>query len=89
MPVWKTNPSFLRLSLKSILEQSYDKFELLVIYQKSQEKIDSQIEKIFNENDILTIDILYDKFVDPTLSAVEQKQHQIRSILYDLCKNRN
>lgn len=62
MPVWKTNPLFLRLSLKSILEQSYGKFELLVIYQKSQEEIDAQIEKIFNEN-----------CDDPRLKIIEMK----------------
>ena len=50
MPVWKTNPLFLKSSLKSILDQTYNELEILIIYQKSQEKIDEKIEQVFNDN---------------------------------------
>lgn len=50
MPVWKTKPDLLSLCMKSILTQTYTDFEFLIIYQKSFEEVDNQIEQIFNEN---------------------------------------
>lgn len=50
MPVWGAKPSFLSLSTQSILEQKFSNLELLIVYEKSSEKIDESLEKIFEEN---------------------------------------
>ena len=50
MPVFKTKEQFLVKSLTSLLSQTYDEIELLVLYEKSSEKIDEFLEKIFEEN---------------------------------------
>lgn len=61
MPVWKTNPIYLQQSIESILEQTYQNIELLIIYQKSNQKIDYKIEEIFKT------------FDDPRLKIIETK----------------
>jgi len=48
MPVRKSNPFFLNMSIKSILDQTFSNFELLIIYEKSFNKIDCQIESVFD-----------------------------------------
>jgi len=50
MPVWRAKPSFLSISTQSILEQKFSNLELLIVYEKSSEKIDESLEKIFEEN---------------------------------------
>ena len=50
LPVWEAKPELLSISIKSILEQTYTNIELLIIYQRSFEQSDTQIEKIFDEN---------------------------------------
>ena len=50
MPVWKAKPSFLSISIQSILEQKFSNLELIIVYEKSSEKIDESLEKIFEEN---------------------------------------
>jgi len=50
MPVWRAKPSFLSISIQSILEQKFSNLELLVVYEQSSEKIDESLEKIFEEN---------------------------------------
>lgn len=49
MPVWKTKTKLLKESIKSIIEQTYDNFEFIIIHEKSNETIDIEIEKIFVE----------------------------------------
>jgi len=62
LPVWKTNPSFLTLSIRSILEQDFTNLELLLVYKKSLDQIDSEIEQVFDENsDDHRLRIIYQK----------------------------
>jgi len=48
MPLYRANPIWLKQSIKSILNQSYDNFELLVIMDKSGTYIDDLILNFFD-----------------------------------------
>jgi len=50
VPVYKVKRQFLSQSISSILEQSYDNIELIVIFEKSNSDYDDEIESTFEEN---------------------------------------
>jgi len=50
VPVYKTKSEFLSQSITSILEQSYDNIELIVIFEKSNSDYDDEIESTLGEN---------------------------------------
>lgn len=50
MPVWKPNIVQFNLALNSILSQTYSNIEFLVIYKKSGEIVDDEINEIVNRN---------------------------------------
>lgn len=50
MPVWKPDIKQLKLCINSILEQTYSELEIIIIYKKNNDNIDSEIQKIIDEN---------------------------------------
>ncbi len=50
MPVWKPNSKQFKLALNSILSQSYSNIEFLIMYKKSDDTLDQEINQIINEN---------------------------------------
>lgn len=50
MPVWKPDVTQLDLCIESISNQTYSNLELIIIYRKSNSKVDSEVEKIFDKN---------------------------------------
>ena len=67
MPVWKPDITQLDLCIESIRNQTYSNLELIIIYKKSNIKVDSEVEKIFDKNkDDHRIRVIEDnaKFVD-------------------------
>jgi len=50
LPVWKAAPEYFSSSLKSILDQSYNDLEILIIFQKSHTNLDDKIMNILDGN---------------------------------------
>jgi len=50
MPVWKPDVGQLERCIESIRNQTYSNLELIIIYKKSNSRMDSEVEKIFDKN---------------------------------------
>ena len=48
MPIYRSKPHYLEESIKSLLNQTYSDFELILIMDRSQPSIDNQIFKVVN-----------------------------------------
>jgi cellulose synthase/poly-beta-1,6-N-acetylglucosamine synthase-like glycosyltransferase len=49
LPIWKSHPKYLEKSIDSILNQDYDEFELIAIFEKSDNKTDQNIISVLDE----------------------------------------